>query len=73
MSKDSISKSKVGDKITFTVNLVTGGMMMFSYKFTVSPLVLALMILYWIVLVIPEICFKKVSEASIVEVLREVE
>ncbi|WP_158534744.1 ABC transporter permease [Romboutsia maritimum] len=45
---------------------------MFTYKFTVIPLLLTVPILLLIAILIPVVCFKQVSKNSIVEALREV-
>lgn len=52
------------------VTLLAGGMMIFSYKFTMLPIILALPILLTIAVIMPRICYLKVNKESVVELLR---
>lgn len=53
------------------VTLVAGGMMMFSYKFTMLPIIISSPILIIISIIVPTICIKYTEKDSIVESLRE--
>lgn len=53
------------------VTLVAGGMMMFSYKFTMLPIIVSSPILIIISIIVPAICIKYTEKDSIVESLRE--
>ncbi|MCR8746864.1 ABC transporter permease [Romboutsia lituseburensis] len=53
------------------VTLVAGGMMIFSYKFTMLPIIISSPILIIISIIVPAICIKYTEKNSIVEALRE--
>lgn len=52
------------------VTLLAGGTMIFSYKFTMLPIILTLPILLTISVVMPRLCYLKVNKESVVELLR---
>ncbi|MPN54687.1 hypothetical protein SDC9_202364 [bioreactor metagenome] len=53
------------------VTLVAGGTMIFSYKFTMLPIIISSPILIIISIIVPTICIKYTEKDSIVEALRE--
>lgn len=62
----------IGIPLTYLgVNLVAGGMRIFSYSFRILPIVIASPILLLIAIIIPMSIFKNISKSSIVEALRE--